>query len=70
MRISYISSGSVRGSCGHNHRTVEGAFNCVKRDRKDCFRQRGYSDRWIKRSDGLPLSENEMELINRLTEEV
>jgi len=44
----YTTWGSVRGCCGHAHRTLSGAERCLNRDRLGCFRQGGYSDRQIR----------------------
>jgi len=41
----YTTSGSVRGQCGHHHRTREAAERCLERDRRGCRSQGGYSDR-------------------------
>ena len=49
---TYTNIGSVRGSCGHTHRTVSGAIRCLDRDQSGCAGQGGYSDRVIKDSDG------------------
>jgi hypothetical protein len=43
----FITEGSVRGNCGHNHRTLSGAVNCLERDSNGCHSQGGYSDRSI-----------------------
>jgi len=37
--------GEIRGSCGHQHRTVTGAWACLQRDQAGCRAQGGYSDR-------------------------
>lgn len=50
---TYCAIGSVRGHCGHHHRTPEAAARCVERDRRDCERAHGYSDRHIVDSDGV-----------------
>jgi hypothetical protein len=42
----YSVSGSVRGDCGHKHRSVETAHACFQRDSNYCGRQGGYSDRY------------------------
>ena len=65
MRINYITSGPVRGSCNHLHRTIKGAFICLLRDRRKCSHSGGYSDRWLQRSDGLPFTERELDQINQ-----
>lgn len=41
----YTCTGSVRGNCGHKHRTIDGAVRCLERDASGCSRQGGYSDR-------------------------
>jgi len=33
MTTYYVAAGSVRGECGHHHRTIEAALRCVERDR-------------------------------------
>jgi hypothetical protein len=43
---------NVRGNCGHNHRTIEAAVRCKKRDQRDCSAQGGYSDRTILAVEG------------------
>lgn len=45
--VSYRCTGSVRGSCGHTHRTLSGAQSCLSRDVSGCHSQGGYSDRRI-----------------------
>lgn len=45
LRVTYITKGSVRGSCGHKHTTHSGAYACLKRDQEGCASQGGYSDR-------------------------
>ena len=51
MTITNI--GSVRGSCGHKHRTESGALRCLHADQRECRSQGGYSDRYPVRSDGV-----------------
>jgi hypothetical protein len=46
-KITYRCDGDVRGWCGHNHRTIDGAIRCLDRDQCGCESQRGYSDREI-----------------------
>lgn len=52
----FTTKGSVRGSCGHDHRTLKGAVACLKRDQRGCAKQGGYSDRTVLLStgEGLP----------------
>jgi hypothetical protein len=45
----YTCWGSVRGGCGHAHRSVQAAFACCRRDQNGCRQQGGYSDRGIRR---------------------
>ena len=52
MTQTYICRGSVRGDCGHQHRTMTGAARCLRRDQSGCGSQGGYSDRRIVRGDG------------------
>jgi len=56
-RPRYTTSGPVRGSCGHYHRTIEAAVRCLERDRAGCRRQGGYSDREVRYADGSRLTE-------------
>lgn len=43
----YTTTGGVRGSCGHKHRTLVAAAKCISRDDSGCGSQGGYSDRII-----------------------
>lgn len=45
--MTYTTVGSVRGCCGHCHRSYEAAERCLARDRRGCHRQGGYSDRRV-----------------------
>lgn len=49
---TYTTIGSVRGSCGHTHRTYGGAMACLRRDQARCAAVGGYSDRHVASSDG------------------
>lgn len=46
---TYTTIGSVRGTCGHNHRTIAAAYRCCQRDHNACAGLGGgaYSDRYI-----------------------
>ena len=47
-RETYEAYGPVRGSCGHQHRTIEAARQCAERDARECRQYGGagaYSDR-------------------------
>ena len=56
---TYTTDGSVRGSCGHRHRSIRLAVQCQRRDQRQCSVVGGYSDRRVVRTDGRPLSEDE-----------
>jgi hypothetical protein len=61
---TYTTTGSVRGSCRHQHRTIEAAYRCIVRDSRGCERQGGYTDRHVQRTDGTPLSAVECEQLD------
>lgn len=69
--MTYVAKGSVRGSCGHSHRSLRTATACAARDAKACASLGGgaYSDRIAVRADGVPLSEDEIDELARLAEE-
>lgn len=50
--MRYTTWGSVRGGCGHVHRSARAAYRCLERDRAGCHRQGGYSDRRIRVVEG------------------
>lgn len=62
----YICTGSVRGQCQHIHRTLTGAVDCLRRDRRACKRQGGYSDRAVERTNLVPLTRDEFDEVQRL----
>lgn len=43
----YTTVGPVRGECGHKHRFLHTAKQCLDRDMDGCVFQGGYSDRRI-----------------------
>ena len=47
----YEARGSVRGSCGHIHRSIGAAVRCARKDQASCARLGGgaYSDRVVVR---------------------
>ena len=47
MATTYTTAGSVRGHCGHHHRTVAAAVRCLQADQSCCRTLRGYSDRQV-----------------------
>lgn len=65
-RVTYKTQGDVRGTCGHAHRTIQGAVACMVRDCSRCARVGGYSDRHVTRTDNAPLSELESEELDIL----
>lgn len=44
---TYTTRGSVRGCCGHHHRSVSAAVRCIAADQSGCRSQGGYSDRVV-----------------------
>ncbi len=62
---TYTTRGDVRGSCGHQHRTIGAAERCAARDQTYCARQGGYSDRSVVRGDGSPLSDDDFLYLHR-----
>lgn len=68
MNIIYVAHGSVRGNCGHKHRTIDAAEACCERDASQCLSLGGgaYSDRSVMAvEDGYrrPLTEEEAECL-------
>ena len=47
MTTTYTTFGSVRGGCGHRHKTLESARRCLDKDQSGCGSQGGYSDREV-----------------------
>lgn len=43
--MTYTAFGSVRGDCGHAHRSARSARRCAAKDERACAAVRGYSDR-------------------------
>lgn len=62
MSTKYTTIGSVRGECGHAHRSIRMAERCRHRDNNRCWP--GYSDRCVQRCDGRPLSDDEVTELN------
>lgn len=59
---TYTTTGSVRGDCGHQHKTLRAAVACLMRDQRGCKAQGGYSDRTVTYGDGKPLSDEDHEI--------
>lgn len=57
----YTTRGSVRGDCGHKHKSIGAAEACRAQDARACASLVGgaYSDRYVARCDGEPLSDDE-----------
>ena len=51
----YTTYGSVRGGCGHKHRSIQAAQHCAYRDQHACNEYRCYSDRRV-----LPVDSEEL----------
>ena len=56
MKKGYVAVGLVRGWCGHVHRTLEAAQQCVEEDQRRMNRLPGnaYSDRRVYAAEDLP----------------
>jgi hypothetical protein len=44
---AWTTRGPVRGPCGHRHKTLRAALECVDRDGAACRKVGGYSDRSV-----------------------
>lgn len=64
--IHYTTEGSVRGGCGHKHKTLRTANACVSADSRACHQQGGYSDRKVVPADGRELTDDEMHTLDAL----
>lgn len=60
----YTTEGSVRGCCGHKHKSIRTAYACFVRDYEGCRSQGGYSDRNVVQCDGEPLTKDEGEEVD------
>lgn len=67
--MAYETYGSVRGCCGHRHRSIATAVACIGRDHAGCVAQGGYSDRYVRRAGGEPLSSSEEQILADLEQE-
>jgi hypothetical protein len=47
MKPYFKAEGSVRGDCGHKHRTATAACGCMLKDQRDCVSVGGFSDRKV-----------------------
>jgi hypothetical protein len=59
---TYTTHGSVRGGCGHTHRTLDATERCRQRDADECASLGGgaYSDRQVVHSDMSALTLEEV----------
>ena len=48
VEMLYTTWGSVRGCCGHAHKTAEAAEECINQDAHGCMLAGGYSDREVR----------------------
>lgn len=55
----FTTHGPVRSGCGHRHSTIAIAAKCAREDQRCCERMGGYSDRYVKRTDNTPLTDDE-----------
>lgn len=64
----YCVRGSVRGTISANHRTLSGALRSELRDAAQCRACGGgaYSDASVRREDGEPLTEDELDRLDAL----
>lgn len=76
MPITYEARGEVCGSCGHAHRTIRAAWRCalghgraVRRANPVTYPTCAYSDRYVCRVDGEPLTRAEGYTLARIQEE-
>lgn len=63
----YTTSGPVRGTCNHTHKTIQGAHACARRDSRAVKHGNpgigAYSDREVVRQDGARLSAEEAQAL-------
>jgi hypothetical protein len=64
--MKYTTMGKMRGVCGHNHRSISGAFRCLVLDQNCCMKGGGYTDRGIVRTDGKDLTPSERHALDAL----
>jgi hypothetical protein len=71
QNVWYEAEGSVRGACGHHHRTAGAAETCRLRDRAGATNRWGaYSDRdQVVRSDGASLTPDDAASVKAANQE-
>lgn len=57
--MGYTTQGDIRGECGHTHKTIEAAIECIGRDEARAKRGGGHGDRRVVRADGGDLDDDE-----------
>ena len=73
-KLGYTTEGNVRSDCGHTHRTLKTAYECLRKDERGCRKQGGYSDRKVVRvmlenNDVIrtyPLTETEWDTLSEI----
>jgi len=60
IRGPYITTGSLRGGCGHRHRSIAAAVRCLDRDRRTCLARGERSDRRVVHANGSELVDIEL----------
>ena len=61
---TYTTIGSVRGECGHRHKSIATAVRCIDKDDRGCKRSCGsdaYSDRVVRYTGGAKLPQDDYE---------
>lgn len=43
----YTTEGALRGKCGHKHKSIDGAIDCLDADEAVCLTRGGHTDRKI-----------------------
>jgi len=65
----YEAHGSVRGSCGHSHRSIRTAHVCAADDREACRRLPGgnaYSDRSVRAIEPRAFRPHELDQLDEV----
>lgn len=57
--MTYTTSGWRCGDCGHTHKSIDAAYQCLRASQKEHDNQDDYFDRFIMRSDGESLTDQE-----------
>ena len=68
--VRYTTEGPLRGQCGHKHRDLESAADCLADDDAICAARGGHTDRKIlvvERGTRRELNPEELALVQRYT---